>query len=155
VIIAAKPAAKHRPKDGRQATSLHCRPVFTARSHRRLTVCIALAAMLAFALLPTLSRAMAFAVGGSAWAEICTPQGLRLVATGDVQPSEAPLQAGLHLDHCKFCSMATDGAAPLPAAAPALYLPLGSAELPRAFLQAPATPHAWRTAQPRGPPAAA
>ena len=134
---------------------LHFRAVFTARSHRRLTVCIALVAMLAFALLPTLSRAMAFAVGGSAWAEICTPQGLRLVATGDAQPSDAPLQAGLHLDHCKFCSMATDGAAPLPAAAPALHLPLNGAEPPQRFLQAAVTPHAWRTAQPRGPPAAA
>ncbi|MEN9628595.1 MAG: hypothetical protein RJA10_1822 [Pseudomonadota bacterium] len=111
--------------------------------------------MLAFALLPTLSRAMAFAGGGSAWAEICTPQGLRLVATGDAQPSDAPLQAGLHLDHCKFCSMASDGAAPLPAAAPALHLPLNGAAPPQRFLQAAVTPHAWRTAQPRGPPAAA
>ena len=129
--------------------------MFTARSHRRLTVWIALAAMLAFALLPTLSRAMAFAGGGGGWAEVCTPQGMRLVPTGDAEPAGASAQAGIQLDHCAFCSMATDGAAPLPAVAPALHLPLNGAEPPQRFLQAAVTPHAWRTAQPRGPPAAA
>lgn len=106
--------------------------------------------MLAFALVPTISRALAFGTGSSAWAEICTPQGLKVVvaAEGD----EAPVQAGAHLDHCALCGPSTDGAAPLPATPALLQLPLGSAEVPRRFLQAAHTLHAWRSAQPRAPP---
>ncbi len=106
--------------------------------------------MLAFALVPTLSRAMALATGNSAWAEICTPQGMKLVATAD--GDEVPAQAGTHLDHCALCGLSTDGAAPLPAAQAALLLPVGGAEVPRLFLQAAHTLFAWRSAQARAPP---
>ena len=124
--------------------------VSAARHHRRLTAWIALVAMLAFALVPTLSRAMAFGNGSSTWAEICTPQGMKLVSA--VDGDESPAQAGGHLDHCALCGLATDGAAPLPAVNASLPLPLGSAEVPRLFLQAATTLHAWRSAQPRAPP---
>jgi hypothetical protein len=73
-----------------QPVWLHSRPVFTARSHRRLTAWLALVAMLAFALVPTVSRAMAFAGGNSNWAEVCTPQGVKLVSTGDAFAARAP-----------------------------------------------------------------
>ena len=106
--------------------------------------------MLAFALVPTVSRAMAFATGSSSWAEICTPQGMKLVAA--VDGDEAPVQAGAHLDHCALCGLSTDGAAPLPATPAPLQLPVGSAEVPRLFLQAAHTLFAWRSAQPRAPP---
>lgn len=135
---------------------LHSRPVHSARRHRRLTAWVALVAMLAFALVPTLSRAMAFASGDSTWAQICTPQGMRLVATaatGGADPADAPLQAAVSLDHCAFCSMASDGAVPLPAGTALPPLPLRSAEPPRLFLQAAVTLPVWRSAQPRGPPA--
>lgn len=110
--------------------------------------------MLAFALVPTLSRALAFAGNGGAWAEVCTPQGVKLVslapATGD--DTGAPATA-LQLDHCAYCTLSGDGsAAPLPAPAPALWLPLNSAEPPALFLQAAHTLHAWCSAQPRAPP---
>ncbi|MCA0242806.1 MAG: DUF2946 family protein [Proteobacteria bacterium] len=129
-----------------------------ARCHRRLSTWIALAAMLAFALVPTLSRALAFAAGnGTAWAEVCTPQGLKLVSTaaadadGGGAPASAPAQA-LSLDPCSFCSLAGAGLAPPPAVPPLVSLPLRGAAPPPLFLQAPRTLHAWASAQPRAPP---
>lgn len=111
--------------------------------------------MLALALLPTVSHALAFAHGGkSNWAEICTPQGMKLVALDDA-PGAAdtpPAQAGSHLDHCPYCGLSghATGLPPAPAAVPGL--PAGADAVPRLFLQAPRTLFAWRSAQPRGPP---
>ncbi len=118
--------------------------------------------MLALALLPTLSHALAHARGGvGAWAEVCTPQGLRAVALGAGQgaevsapavPAAPTTTAAGHLEHCPLCALNADFT-PLPAPAqPALALPAGSAELPALFLHAPRTPFSWRSAQPRGPP---
>jgi len=110
-------------------------------------------AMLAFALMPTLSRAMAFADGSGNWAEVCTPQGMKLVSMADRGASEgAPAQATVELEHCAFCAVTGDGAAPLSAAVLPALLPLTSAEPPRLFLHAPRTLFAWRSAQPRAPP---
>ena len=106
--------------------------------------------MLVLALVPTLSRAMAFANGTSTWAEICTPQGMKQVSSVDGE--EAPVQAGAHLDHCALCGLATDAAAPLPASPLVAQLPLHRAEPPRLFLHATTTLHAWCSAQPRAPP---
>ena len=113
--------------------------------------------MLAFALVPTLSRALAFAAGGgSAWAEVCTPQGMKLVSTAaaGADADGAPAQA-LPLDHCSFCSLAGAGLAPPPAAPPLVSLPLRGAAPPPLFLHAPRTLHARASAQPRAPPPAA
>lgn len=126
---------------------------------RRLLTWIALWAMLATALLPTVSHALTSVLqsvrgGASSWAEVCTPQGMRLVAVdaSDGVPTTAPMQAAGHLEHCPLCVLAGD-VPPLPAAAPAaLLLPLHHAALPPLFLHAPTTLHAWRSAQPRGPP---
>jgi hypothetical protein len=123
--------------------------------HQRLSAWIALVAMLAMALLPTLSHALAHARGGaSSWAEVCTPQGMRLVAVSadDSLPGGAPAQAAGHLEHCPLCALGADALAPPLSLPPALVLPLGRAGLPPLFLQAPHTLHAWRSAQPRGPP---
>lgn len=122
-----------------------------AHRHRRLSTWITILAMLAFALAPTVSRALAFAGGGSGWAEVCTPQGMQWVSA-DGQRSDSPPDGAPQLDHCHFCQLAAAGAAPLPATAPVLALPLAGAEPPRLFLQAARTPHAWRSAQPRAPP---
>jgi hypothetical protein len=139
-----------------QPVWLHSRPVFTARSHRRLTAWLALVAMLAFALVPTVSRAMAFAGGNSNWAEVCTPQGVKLVSTGDAFAGEADRETAprpaAHTDACSFCSMLGDGTAPLPAAPTATPLPLAGAEPPRLLLQATAPQPAWRSAPARAPP---
>jgi hypothetical protein len=121
---------------------------------RHPAVWIALVAMLAFALLPTLSRALAFAGSDpSAWAEVCTSQGMKWVSTADANAgaSGAPAQA-LPLDPCGFCPLAGAGLAPPPMAPQVVSLPLRGAEPPPLFLHAPRTLHAWCSAQPRAPP---
>ena len=118
---------------------------------RRFTAWLALVAMLGFALLPTVSRAMAFGLGGN-WTEVCTPQGMRWVSV-DADRSGDSMPAPAAPDACALCSLASEGAAPLPPAMPALVLPLHRADPPALFLQAAVTLHAWRSAQPRGPPA--
>jgi hypothetical protein len=123
-----------------------------ARRHRRLTVWIALVAMLAFALMPTVSRALAFAQGGSNWTEICTPQGMQWVSADGERTDAPPDGTPARADPCHFCQLAQAGGAPLPATAPALVLPLASAEPPRLFLLAARPQHAWCSAQPRAPP---
>lgn len=121
--------------------------------HRRRFAWFALVAIWALALVPTVSRALAFAAGDGLWAEVCTTQGPRFVSL-DERGSPSP-QATHALEHCKFCTAGFDGAAPLPAVAPAWQLPQTRAAVPRLFLQAPRPLFAWRRAQPRAPPAAA
>jgi len=124
----------------------------TFRRRLRPLSWLALVAMLALALAPTLSHALALARGGSAWAEVCTPQGARLVALGDVASEPAPGQAVSHLENCPFCALSSAGLAPPPAAPARLALPLAGNEAPPLFLHGPRTLHAWRSAQPRAPP---
>ena len=108
--------------------------------------------MLAFALVPTVSRAMSFVQGDTACTEICTPQGLKVVALADGET--APVQAsGHHLDHCALCGLAGDGAAPWPSPSVTMPLALAGTEVPRLFLQAAHTPFAWLSAPARAPPA--
>lgn len=123
-------------------------------SRHRLPAWIALVAMLALALLPTVSHALAFARGGSAWAEVCTPQGMRLVALDASQTADpaAPVQAAGHLEHCPFCALAADAPPLPPAPAAALPQPLAATAVPALFLQAPRPLFAWASAQPRAPP---
>lgn len=124
-------------------------------TRRHPLIWLALAAMLAMALLPTVSHALAFARGGAgAWTEVCTPQGLRLVAgpAYEAGQGDAPLQAAGHLEHCPLCTLAADHPG-LPAAVlqagvllsgPVLRLP----PVAQALRALPP----WRQAQPRGPP---
>jgi hypothetical protein len=128
-------------------------PVFTHRRTLRPLVWLALMAVLAMALLPTVTHALALQRGGSAWVEVCTPQGMRLVAV-DAGDTPAPLQAAAHLEHCPLCALqGVDAGAPPPAPAGMVFLPPGRSGPPPLFLLAPTTLHAWRSAQPRGPPA--
>ena len=113
---------------------------------------LAMLAMLALALLPTVSHALALSRGGNAWAEVCTPQGMRLVAVDDSASDAAPTRTAGHLEHCALCALAGVAAAPPPAPAVVPLLPLASVEPPRLFLHAPRTLFALCTAQPRGPP---
>jgi hypothetical protein len=131
------------------------RRVFALRHQLRRLTWLALTAMLALALMPTLSHALALARGeATGLAEVCTPQGPRWVSLKDGAPvsDPAPAQAFAHLDHCPFCAQL--GAplgmppAPLAFAAPA---GLGHA-MPRLFHAAPRPLFAWRAAQPRAPP---
>jgi hypothetical protein len=124
---------------------------------------LALVAMLAMALLPSVSHALAFARNGTGgnggWVEVCTPQGMRMVAVdadavaGDPAGAvPAPTQATGFLEHCPLCALAAD-TAPLPPAALAALPDVRRGDpLPLLFLQGPSTLYAWRSAQPRGPP---
>ncbi len=124
------------------------------RRHQPTWAWIAILALLAAAWLPTVSQAFAQARGaGTTWAEVCTPQGMRLVAMpADDATGETPLQAAGHLQHCALCTLAQDTPGLPPPAAQPLPLLAAAAALPRLFLHAPRTLHAWRSAQPRGPP---
>jgi len=125
------------------------------RCRTRLSTWLALLAVLAMAVLPTLSHALAWSRGGNAaWAEACTPQGMRLVAVdtaADATPG-APMQAAGHLEHCPLCALGSDLPLLPPAPQAALPVVVLPALVPARFLQAPHTPHPWRAAQPRGPP---
>ncbi|HJV97296.1 MAG TPA: DUF2946 domain-containing protein [Albitalea sp.] len=118
---------------------------------RRLTW-IALTAMLALALVPTLSHALAFARGQSDLANVCSAQGTRLVATDDESPSPSGATFD-HVDQCPLCSLQAASLA-LPPAADDGVAPLKlSHAVPALFLAAPRLLFAWSAAQPRGPPA--
>lgn len=125
------------------------------RHHLRFATWLALIAIAAMALLPTLSHALArqAGAGSSTFTEVCTPQGTKLVALADGQ--DAPDSAMLQLEHCSWCSGALGNLAPLPAA-PRYDLPVAGADfVPAPFLQAPYTLHAWASTQPRAPPVSA
>jgi hypothetical protein len=120
---------------------------------------LAIVAMLALALLPTVSHALAAARGQSPWAEICTPQGARVVSIADAgarviadRDDGRSGSAGIHLEHCPFCSSSTVVFGMPPVQTGTLVLAAGGIEPPPRFLQAAHTLHAWRSAQPRAPP---
>jgi len=118
-------------------------------SHQRFSTWLAIVAMLWMALAPLASQALG-ARQSEAWIEICGANGAKWIkadAGGPAQP-----QPGAHpLDHCPYCSVHV-GALGMPPA-PLVALPvIAHREVAPAFLSAPSTLHAWRTAQPRGPP---
>ncbi len=120
------------------------------RRHLLASLWLALVAMLALALLPSVGHGLAGP--GSGFAEVCTPQGMKLVSLSDGQ--EQPPPATTHMEHCTDCSAGLNAAAlpPMPAAA-ALPAAAGGDALPPLLLHAPRTLYAWASAQPRGPPA--
>lgn len=122
------------------------------RHHRRALVWFAFAAILALAVVPTVSRLLAAAQGGPAWAEVCTPQGMKPLAqqAGADEPQPAPT-AGLHGDHCALCGLAAVPFMPPPAATLAWVTAPGR-DLPPLFGAAPRPLFAWAAARPRGPP---
>jgi hypothetical protein len=136
--------------------------VYALRPQIRPLTWIALVAILALALLPTLSHAWARsqAQGAGGWAEVCTLQGPQRVAVDaegklvdTVIEAAADTASAAHLQHCPLCALSFDVPPLPPAALAALPLALASDAPPAAFLHAPRTPFAWRSAQPRGPPA--
>ncbi|WP_425256517.1 DUF2946 family protein [Rubrivivax sp. RP6-9] len=122
------------------------------RRHLRPALWLALAALAAMALLPTLSHAMARAAGGagSGFTEVCTPQGMKLVALGDGET--APDSAALQLEHCPWCTAALADLAPPPVRQRADLPPACTLLLPPLNLHGPRTLHAWLLASPRAPP---
>lgn len=130
------------------------RPVLSALRHRlRRLSWIACLAIFGLALAPTISHALAHATGTSAWAEVCTPQGTKLVALDEAGSGPVtPAAGGGHLDHCPLCGLGSSPVAPPPVMVPVtLLIDLGNAT-PPLFLRAPRPLFAWAAAQPRAPP---
>lgn len=117
------------------------------RRQRRAVTWFALVAMLALALMPALSHAVAAVRGASVFDEVCSASTPRGTQPGD--PAQG--MAFGHLDHCPFCHLQAQPLAPPPASQPVLALPFVH-EKPTLFLAASRTLFAWRSAQPRGPP---
>ena len=106
------------------------------RAHRRLHAWLAACVLLLAACAPAVSHALAAA---SPWDVVCS------APAGDDTPTHAA-------EHCPACLL-QHAACGLP---PADAVPPQAAALadhrPPAFLAAPRTLHAWRHADPRGPP---
>jgi hypothetical protein len=129
--------------------------MLTVRNQLRKFVWLALSAMLALSLLPTVAHALSFAKGeASSLAEVCTAQGSQWVSLpGQPVGGDAPATGVGHLEDCPYCSQGAASAC-LPPALPALQLPaISGAVSPPLFLHAPRTLFAWASAQPRAPPA--
>lgn len=106
-------------------------------------------AVLALALLPSLSRVVHAAMS-TGWTEICTAQGMRWVQPDGTLSERGPAgQSASNGGHCPLCG----GGAALPAAVATLVLPrFDDAFVAPLFLYAPTRPFAWSSAQPRAPP---
>lgn len=123
--------------------------------HFRLACRLALVAMLALALLPTVSHALAASRAAGNWTEVCSPQGLRLSAAGDAGVAGErgdPGGAGAHLEHCPFCAPSASALGMPSAYRGAPLLARHDAAPPPRALEAPRRPQAWHSAQPRAPP---
>lgn len=113
---------------------------------------IALLAIFGLAFAPAISHALAHG-GGSAWTEVCTPRGMKLVAldeTGAADPTPT-LAGSSHLEHCPLCALGVMAPPPVPTAAP-LRMDGAAHAVPRLFLQAPRTLFVWAAPPLRGPP---
>jgi hypothetical protein len=132
--------------------------VNTIRRHLPSLAWFAIVAMLALAMLPTVSRAMVSAQGeGSGWAEVCTAQGMVRVteggAAGDLPIGPTtPAYASGHLDHCPFCSLSAHMVSLPPPPPRAPDLSAAADHRPPLFLLLSPTRFGWSSAQPRAPP---
>lgn len=136
---------------------------------RRLAVWLVVLIALFGALAPTLSHALVWSQGGtSAWTEVCTSTGTRWVMMGSSAPDAAPQiasalpistaspqpqEAAFFLDHCPFCLLSTDRAAPPPNALLHLFVVLGEPEAPTLRQAFFFVTHFALTPPLRGPPA--
>jgi hypothetical protein len=143
---------------------------FYALLRRHAAVWLAVLITVFGALAPTVSHALVWAQGdNSAWTEVCTPTGTRWVKLG-LARNDAPQsldttaiqiqadspngpESAFSLDHCPFCLLSTDRAAPPPHALVHLFAVSGAfkvSSVRQAFLF---IPHFALTPPPRGPPA--
>ena len=130
----------------------------------RLGVWAALWAMIAMAVMPTISHAMVRFSGHAAPAmvmEICTTRGVErlsmdpspqiAVESIDAQSKTLPAPHDLSAEHCPMCGPTGHSGMP-PTSQPLSKLPRLSDAPPRLFLLASHPLFAWLQARPRGPP---
>jgi hypothetical protein len=111
---------------------------------------LALVAMLALVLAPTVSRAMAADPSGPiGWGDVCVSDPSR--ATPDVDAPTAPGHTDPSVDHCSMCLLSGGTLGPPPTLVSLAITGLSDGP-PGLFLRASTPSHAWRAAQPRGPP---
>jgi hypothetical protein len=142
------------------------------RTRRQFVAWIACLAVLAAALMPGLSQALAATHGmqqqyaatapshhaheneGDQEDQDCTEHA-DAGADADAMPASPIRHApahGLHAAHCPFCLLHADTLAPPPWVAGFIPLQTPARRAPPAFLNAPRPLHAWLPAQARAPP---
>ena len=128
--------------------------MITLRSHLRSLAWLALTAMLALALLPGVSHALAAARGdGYDLTTICTAQGTRVIAL-DIGTDQTPAPQGTGTADCPYCPLGSHLPC-LPQTLPQLLTieqTWGLVAAPP--LRAPRAAFSWAAAQPRAPPLA-
>ncbi len=122
----------------------------TLRPHLLRLSWIALVAMLALALVPTLSRALGT---GAEVAGHCAMPRLQADTPSYGTGQPASLRAQAILDHCPLCALGLGALvlAPIPSSLAALRLRADAAR-PWQLLRAPPLPTSWRSPEPRAPP---
>jgi hypothetical protein len=125
------------------------------RLTRRFTAWIACLAILAAALAPSISHALAAAnSAGSFSNEICSTTDLKLVKTANEQDPASPSPAGegMSFDHCPFCFTHAGSFGLPPVSSVTLPVVSGLFPLPSLYYQSPRPLFVWATAQSRAPP---
>jgi len=120
-----------------------------SRARKTTATWAAIIAVLMMVFAPLVSQAIG---SEQAWQEICGAEGARWVSADGSASGEPAQKSPAHVfDHCPYCSLHASALGMPPA--PVVVLPAVTyRDVPPAFLAAPRTLHAWRTAQPRGPP---
>jgi hypothetical protein len=103
------------------------------------------------ALAPTVSHVLR-ASGANGLVEVCTAMGAKWVAAEQTAPGESAPATVHTLDDCPYCALQVHSPALPLALATGFVASVLQFSVPRLFLLAPSTPHAWLTAQPRAPP---
>ena len=135
-----------------------------SRVVERVGVWAALMAMIAMAIMPTISHAMlrfSAPTGTPMVMEVCTTRGVERISmdpglqftdqSKDVGSKTLPASHDLNAEHCPMCGQSGHSGLPPPAQS-VLKLPGLSDVPPRLFLLAPRPLFAWLQARPRGPP---
>lgn len=126
------------------------------RLYRRFGAWLAILALLAGALSPTLAQAMVAGSDRADWLEVCSVSGMVWVKadTGEVsdhQPDDGqPVSSAVQ--HCPWCTLHGASAGLPPVDPPAFVLGERATDLPPAFYRAPVGATVWASAHSRAPP---
>ena len=121
------------------------------RHARRRTAWFVLVAMALGLLLPTVAHAVA-RPAATAWAEICTAQGMQPVPVVADTATEVPVSLHGAMDHCPWCLLTAAPAWAPPPGDVVWRLPIEGQAHPERGFNAPWPPQPWRWLQARAPP---